>query len=423
MIELLKKQGAIRSEQVEEAFRRVERHRFIEAVYEFEPSGTLQARHFDPENPTEAQLDTIYQNRTLVTRVYNNWPTSSSSEPGIVAEMLELIDVGPGLKVLEIGAGTGYNAALMAEVVKAPRLVVSIDVQEDIIAQTARLLENAGYGEVKLVAGDGAADEAPFDRIVATVGCPDISPAWGAQLNPSGRMLIPLQHAGWYPLTRIWAEKDGLMGRVVGWSGFMLIQGTLATEGPWPFTHSGGLTPSKQAKELPLFEGFNNENWSEEFPIWNFFYFVGLEDSRAFWTSQTPGFGLVDKRLGTAIVNPKSKSVFLDGDQQLYSRLNQIYERWLSLGRPRPSDFQMEFVPVGSRQVAAGAVSSTWVIERKLFTQVVTLLKADRSRVCERPWDKSHQARSVLPNISPRNETFERLLIDLSQEARETEPS
>lgn len=384
MIELLKKQGAIRSEQIEEAFRRVERHRFIEAVYEFEPSGTLQARHFDPENPTEAQLDAIYQNRALVTLVSNNTPTSSSSEPGLVAEMLEVLDARPGLKVLEIGAGTGYNAALLAELMQDMRLVVSIDIQKDVVARAARLLEKAGYGEVKLVAGDGAEgapDEAPFDRIVATVGCPDISPAWGAQLSHSGSMLIPLQHAGWYPLTRVWAENDGLMGRVAGWSGFMFIQGTLATEGPWPFPHSGDLVPSKQAKELPLFEGFNNEHWSEEFPIWNFFYFVGLEDSRAFWTSQAPGFGLVDERLGTAIVNPKSKSVFLDGDRRLYSRLNQIYDRWRSIGKPRPSDFQMEFVPVGSRQVARDAASSTWVIERKFFTQIVTLNSENLSRV------------------------------------------
>ena len=238
MVDALKRQGRIRSEQVDAAFRRVERHRFIEAVYEFESSGAVQARPFDPDDPTEEQLDAIYQNRALVTRVSNNRPTSSSSEPGVVAEMLELIDARAGLKILEIGAGTGYNAALLAELVNDPALVLSIDIQEDVIAQAARLLGNAGYGEVTLRVGDGAKgapDKAPFDRIVATVGCPDISPAWGAQLGPSGTMLIPLQHAAWYPLTRLWTDNDALKGRVVGWSGFMLIQGLLATEGPWPY--------------------------------------------------------------------------------------------------------------------------------------------------------------------------------------------
>ena len=380
MVDTLKRQGAIRSEQVDAAFRRVERHRFIEAVYEFESSGAVQARHFDPENPTEEQLDAIYRNRALVTRVSNNTPTSSSSEPGIVAEMLELIDAGSGLKVLEIGAGTGYNAALLAELVNDPALVVSIDIQEDVIAQAARLLGNAGYGEVILRVGDGAKvapEEAPFDRIVATVGCPDISPAWGAQLRPTGNMLIPLQHAAWYPLTRLWTDNDALRGRVVGWSGFMLIQGLLATEGPWPFTHSSDFAPNERSKELPPFEGFNDENWSADSPIFNFFYFVGLEDSRAFWTHKAPGFGLLDEHLSTVIVNLKSGSVFLDGDQQLYSRLNQIYDRWCSHGRPLASDFQLEFVPVGGQQITKDTISSAWVIQRKFFSQIATLHKTD----------------------------------------------
>ena len=381
LVDLLKRQGRIRSDRVEEAFRRVERHRFIETVYEFETSTTVQARHFDPENPTEEQLDDIYQNRALVTRVSNNRPTSSSSEPGVVAEMLELIDAGPGLKVLEIGAGTGYNAAFLADLVKDPRLVVSIDVQEDVVAQTSRLSENAGYGDVKLIAGDGAEgapDQAPFDRIVATIGCPDISPAWGAQLRPSGTILIPLQHAGWYPLTRVWAKNVALKGRGVGGSGFMLIQGLLASEGLWPHSHSIDLAPAKESKELPLFEGFNDENWSADSPIFNFFYFVGLEDRRAFWTHKAPGFGLVDERLGTVIVNLQSKSVFLDGDQQLYSRLNRIYDKWCSHGRPLASDFQLEFVPVDDRPPVSETASPVWAIERNFFSQIVTLHESDR---------------------------------------------
>ena len=380
MVDGLKRQGRIRSEQVDAAFRRVERHRFIEAVYEFESSGAVQARPFDRDDPTEEQLDAIYQNRALVTRVSNNRPTSSSSEPGVVAEMLDLIDARAGLKILEIGAGTGYNAALLAELVNDPALVLSIEIQEDVIAQAARLLGNAGYGEVTLRVGDGAKgapDKAPFDRIVATVGCPDISPAWGAQLGPSGSMLIPLQHAGWYPLTRVRTDNDALKGRVVGWSGFMLIQGLLATEGLWPYSHSIDLAATKQSTELPLFEGFNDENWSVDSPIVNFFYFVGLEDRRAFWTHIAPGFGLFDEHLGNVIVNLKSRSVFLDGDLQLYSRLNRIYDRWCSLGRPRASDFRLEFVPVGGQQITRDTISSAWVIQRKFFSQIATLHKTD----------------------------------------------
>ena len=77
------------------------------------------------------------------------------------------------------------------------------------------------------------------------------------------------------------------------------------------------------------------------------------------------------------IVNLKSGSVFLDGDQQLYSRLNQIYDRWGSHGRPLASDFQLEFVPVGGQQITRDTISSAWVIQRKFFSQIATLHKTD----------------------------------------------
>jgi protein-L-isoaspartate(D-aspartate) O-methyltransferase len=59
-------------------------------------------------------------------------PASSTSQPSLVAEMLELLQLVPGLRVLEIGAGTGYNAALMAEVVGDKRLVVTVDILDDV---------------------------------------------------------------------------------------------------------------------------------------------------------------------------------------------------------------------------------------------------------------------------------------------------
>jgi protein-L-isoaspartate(D-aspartate) O-methyltransferase len=80
--------------------------------------------------------------------------------------MLELLDLAPGLNVLEIGAGTGYNAALMAELVGDQRLVVTLDVLQDVVEQTRRLLARAGYLQIAVLWRDGvqgAAERAPFD--------------------------------------------------------------------------------------------------------------------------------------------------------------------------------------------------------------------------------------------------------------------
>src|SRR5439155_24991906 len=133
----------------------------------------------DPQRPRPEHLEQIYSERALITRLRDNLGTSSSSQPALMADMLQLLDVRPGLRVLEIGAGTGYNAALLAELTGDPSLVTTIDIQPDVVEQTRRSLVRAGYGGVRVLCRDGfagAPEAAPFDRIVATVGCPDLSP-------------------------------------------------------------------------------------------------------------------------------------------------------------------------------------------------------------------------------------------------------
>ena len=181
LADLLKEAGSIRSPEVEAAFRTVRRHELLETFYVKE-GDDLKAIHHQPAHPARDHLDVIYSHQVLLTRLADNLPTSSTSMPGLVAEMQELLALRPGMRVLEIGLGTGYNAALMAELVGDQTSVVSLDIQEDVVSQTRRLMARAGYGNVRLLARDGfegVPQERPFDRIVATVGCPDISPPLG----------------------------------------------------------------------------------------------------------------------------------------------------------------------------------------------------------------------------------------------------
>src|SRR5262245_11528671 len=120
---------------------------------------------------------------------------SSSSQPAIMAIMLEQLDVWPGQRVLEIGAGTGYNAALLAHLVGDTGRVTAVDIDDDIVADALAHLAAAGVTGVRVVCGDGwagVAEDAPYDRIIVTVGAHDISPVWRTQLAPRGRLLLPL---------------------------------------------------------------------------------------------------------------------------------------------------------------------------------------------------------------------------------------
>ena len=119
-------------------FGTVARHCFVERFW---VAGREAAYDVQVDSPSIEALKVVYSDEALITRRDEKGdPTSSASQPAVVAMMLEALDLKPGLRVLEIGAGTGYNAALMAEVVGDQRLVTTIDIDADVVAQTGRLL-------------------------------------------------------------------------------------------------------------------------------------------------------------------------------------------------------------------------------------------------------------------------------------------
>jgi protein-L-isoaspartate(D-aspartate) O-methyltransferase len=128
---------------------------------------------------------------------YDNHPLpighgQTISQPFIVAIMTELLDVAPTHKVLEIGTGSGYQAAVLAELAGQVITIESVPA----LAETARArLAGLGYGNVQVIFGDGSlgwAGEAPYDRIIVTAAAPHIPAALLDQLGPEGRMLLPL---------------------------------------------------------------------------------------------------------------------------------------------------------------------------------------------------------------------------------------
>jgi protein-L-isoaspartate(D-aspartate) O-methyltransferase len=124
---------------------------------------------------------------------------STISHPSAVALMLEPLELQPGHRVLEIGAGTGYNAALIAQIVGLTGCVTTVDIEAFIVAGAKTNLRSTGFERVKVILGDGSLgykDHAPYDRITATVGVWEIPLEWFEQLEPNGRIAIPLHLFG-----------------------------------------------------------------------------------------------------------------------------------------------------------------------------------------------------------------------------------
>jgi protein-L-isoaspartate(D-aspartate) O-methyltransferase len=114
------------------------------------------------------------------------------SQPYIVALMTELLEVRPDDKILEVGTGSGYQAAVLAELSST---VYSIEVIPELAHRAATVLAAAGYRNVILRTGNGSLgwpEEAPFDAIIVTAAGPHIPQSLIAQLRPGGRMVIPV---------------------------------------------------------------------------------------------------------------------------------------------------------------------------------------------------------------------------------------
>jgi len=140
-------------------------------------------------------LDDVYRDVAVVTRRDEHGVAiSSSSQPALMALMLEQLAVDPDMTVLEIGTGTGYNAALQGQLVGPVGAILTVDVDAAITGPARRRLAAAGASNVEVVTGDGWALENAnrFDRIEVTVGVWDLSPAWFAGLKPGGVLVVPV---------------------------------------------------------------------------------------------------------------------------------------------------------------------------------------------------------------------------------------
>lgn len=214
LVDELTEEGVLR-EPWRSAFLAVPRKVFIPEVIWRDDGGGLVALH-RAEDPQE-WLRRAYGPRYVITQVDDGapagrdgrgeMPTSSASRPDIAALMLAAGQVEPGMRVLEIGTGTGYTAALLAHHLGA-RNVTTIEVDPVLAEQARAALATADYGDVTVITRDGAQGDptgAPFDRVLSTVAAPRVPYEWVAQTRPGGLVVTPwgsaYKHAGLLSLT------------------------------------------------------------------------------------------------------------------------------------------------------------------------------------------------------------------------------
>jgi protein-L-isoaspartate(D-aspartate) O-methyltransferase len=177
------------------AFERVPRHVFVPRMYE--QNGRGVARVLDSSTP-EAWMGQVYSDEALVTRVDerdHDTSLSSSSAPSVMWAMLDALEVEPGSRVLEIGTGTGYNAALLSERLGSGN-VTSVEIDGELVDGARASLASLGHTPT-VVHGDGGRGYpagAPYDRVLSTCAVRRIPDAWIEQTRPGGLICAPMPY-------------------------------------------------------------------------------------------------------------------------------------------------------------------------------------------------------------------------------------
>jgi protein-L-isoaspartate O-methyltransferase len=362
LIDQLIARGALWSQPLIDAFRCTPRHLFLDRVCHYhKQDGTW--RIIPTHRLDRAVLKLVYADRALITRLSPSGPgesplpISSSSQPSLMAQMLEDLHAAPGLSILEIGAGTGYNAALLAAI---GCKVVSVDVDRRVLAEAEEHLRKFPERVVEFQHADGR-EPLPggrlFDRIMATAATPDLEPAWLRQLNEGGTLLAPLALAPGLACTVRGQVGEGVFqGSLVRPAYFMPLRTeegatgpdpTIAQEAlPWPETLSAVPAPWGDWNERKTLLGAPPYPLGLAFLAW----LEGLTVLCQNGLDGRPAFGIGDLIQGHACwLGQREWRVTGDAGRDLGLRLWRTY---LDAGGPWPTEFRLRAWPLHADSVS-----------------------------------------------------------------------
>lgn len=345
----LMKKNYVRSDPdwLKQALLNVPRHFFIEQYHDNEePGGIVQVKS---PKPTSKQLAKIYSDTGLMIREI---PHSAASQPSLIFAMLADLELTQGLKVLEVGTGSGWNAGLIAFGVEDDHLVYSIDLQTDLVEKARIHLSAVGFNHVNLRVSDGGFGWTGeiFDRIIVTVGSPDIPPAWVHSLADGGILVMPLKTPGvGDPILRLHRQGDRLTGKFTLWAGFMSLQGNFRSpsedrlEPPWDSVIEELLQEKPTTVSIP-------EVFGTDCAFWLRLRGESIQTLGEYRGQRGIYPILLDRELPALYVplsgyTPKpEKRMEVYGNQQLVGRFIKGIEEWINLGKPRIIDYHVELV-------------------------------------------------------------------------------
>lgn len=328
-----------------DAFASVPRHLFVPAFFQQRHDGAWRLT----TSADDAYWGTVYSDAALTTQLTAGEPTSSSSQPSLMLSMLDALDAEPGHQVLEIGTGTGYNAALLAHRLGGTA-VTTVDVDPALTGHASDRLAAAGH-QPHVHTGDGAAGvpaRSPFDRIIATCGMTRIPQPWIEQSREGAVILAPV---GW-GLARLTVAGGRGVGRFLTGGACFMPRRTPAVaprfpelETAAPRTSRTRVDPSQVAGRLafPLslaLPGYRTATWSGD---------GGRPAAVGIWTPD-----------GAAARVDADGTVRQAGPRGLWDEAEALAE--LFPEAPRREDFGLEVGPEGQHAWYGAPDGPSWAL-------------------------------------------------------------
>jgi protein-L-isoaspartate(D-aspartate) O-methyltransferase len=361
------------SQATEKAYLETPRHAFVSRYREW---GTKEWHEISADNLNE-HLAMLYASRVLILFGDDDENIRSTiSEPIFVLRMLDMLRLEPGHRVFELGAGSGWNAALMGNIVGPGGHVYSLEIIPEIAKQASEAIKKLGIETVSIIEADGGYGYdagAPFDRATFTAGTYDLPRHFYQQIKQDGLLLVVIKSEGGgdtlFILRKVgdhFESTDSMQ------CGFVQMTGRYQINSLEPIC----------LEMMPEWSSLENQELSRT-PFWwggkgkdSFMWrtlgirsFLGIMEPhfQAFKTRKTEAmpyeehyFGLWDKQNGSLVI-AKDDYLISYGNPETKELLIQDIEYWVQLGMPTPSSLALQVYPI---DIPLAAGTNQWLVKR-----------------------------------------------------------
>ena len=356
--------------EIQTAFLETPRHLFIRR-YKVSQKDT-EWQEVNEANLAE-HLPRLYQNHSLVLWKENNDKrVSTISQPSLVLYMLNLLKLKPGHKVLELGAGSGWNAALMGHIVGSSGHIYSLEIIPEIANRAAENIDRFGMDNVSIIeadAGDGYETESPFDRIIFTASAFDLPRNLYHQIKEDGLLLIVIKIEGGTDNLFLLQKKD---------EHFESIDSSPCKFVDVTGKYSLGYDPI-ELEDLPEWTELQTKEISRTLFWWGHkeLDFIWRTMPIRFWLSiseplfqtfcsstnsnQKSFFGIWDKE-NQSLAIVKDDRIITYGTSHARERLLADIYSWVDLGMPSPTCFKLQIYPI---DVPVPVTGDRWIVKRQ----------------------------------------------------------